>query len=412
MEESLDNGLSIKKNLIWNSVGNLIYLGTQWLFTYIVTILLGFAEAGVYALAVSVCSTFYTIASYSMRNYQASDIERRYTDSEYTASRIVTSIIALIGCGVTVLFNRYDLESASCIMVFMLFKLTEAVSDVYQGSIQLRSRMDYIGVSFAFRGIATLVTFIVLLVSTKSLVLALVGVTLASSFIVFLYDRNKAHGLAYNSSISLGNILSLLKACFPTAAYGLLFAAAGQLPRMAIESTAGTEALGFYSSIAMPVSIIQISASFLFAPFVTPLAESLEKGDTDSFFSIIWKVVLGMAAVALVGLLGVAICGDWFYGLLFGEKIAPYVSLAAPLAICSVLVALGWFLATVVTVMRDLNLLMGFSSIMFAVIAIGSTWSIQQYGLNGATTVYIIGLLIFCTGCTVSISRYARQKAK
>lgn len=264
MDESLDNGLSIKKNLIWNSVGNLIYLGTQWLFTYIVAILLGFTEAGVYALAVSVCSTFHTIASYSMRNYQASDIERRYTDSEYAGSRIVTSIIALIGCGALVLINRYKPEPASCIMVFMLFKLTEAMSDVYQGSIQLRSRMDYVGISFALRGVATPAAFIVLLTITKSLVLALMGVTLASASIVCFYDRNKAHDLAYTSSISLSNILSLLKACFPTAAYGLLFAAAGQLPRMAIESTAGTEALGFYSSIAMPVSIIQISASFLF----------------------------------------------------------------------------------------------------------------------------------------------------
>ena len=159
MEAKQPEALTLKSNLIWNSVGNFIYLISQWLFTYLVTIALGFEGAGIYSLAVSICTTFYTISAYGMRNYQASDISHEYADSTYVESRYLTSLIALVGCALFSLLTGYAWQTLCCIALYMLFKLTESVSDVYQGVVQLRMRMDYVGKSFIAKGVLELATF-------------------------------------------------------------------------------------------------------------------------------------------------------------------------------------------------------------------------------------------------------------
>ena len=406
MAKGIDEGLSVRANLIWNSIGNFAYLVSQWLFTYIVTSIMGFESAGVYALAVSISSTFFTIASYSMRNFQASDINLTYADSVYTASRWLTSAIATVACIVFSLANQYPTDTMLCISLYMLFKATEALSDVYQGVMQLRMRMDYIGISFLIKSILELAVFVIVLQTTRNLTIALGALFLSSLFVVLLYDSRKASHFYTPTIPKLHDITTLLIACLPTAIYGLLFAAAGQLPRYFIEFQMGTEALGYYSSIAMPVAIIQVSASFIFSPLVTPLAQALNAGDTRRFISTIGRVIAAIVLIAVVGIIGFSLLGEWFYTLLFGETISPYLYLTIPLIACSVLVALSWFLATALTVMRKLKTLVCLSFVALLIVLIGTLPCIKLFGMNGATWIYILALAFFSSGCFIIIAHH------
>lgn len=404
MEAKQPEALTLKSNLIWNSVGNFIYLISQWLFTYLVTIALGFEGAGIYSLAVSICTTFYTISAYGMRNYQASDISHEYADSTYVESRYLTSLIALVGCALFSLLTGYAWQTLYCIALYMLFKLTESVSDVYQGVVQLRMRMDYVGKSFIAKGVLELATFGSCLFISRDLTLSLGVLFLTSLLVVACYDARRAHLFYRPQAEPLKLVLSLLKACLPVAVYGLLFTAAGQIPRIVLESMLGSTMLGYYSSIAMPVTIIQVSANFIFAPLATPLAEAYTTGDMKAFSSMIKKVVISIVAIAVAGVAGFAVLGEWFYTLLFGDAIAPYVGLSIPLVLSCALVAACWFLATVVMVLRRLRGLV-ISSVLICAIAIaGSVPCIDLFGPNGATLVYIAGLVAFIV-CNVALLR-------
>ena len=69
--------LSMRANIIWNSVGSMVFLACQWLTTVLVVRLSdGYGAAGLLSLVMSVVGTFSTFAMYKMGTYQVSDVRR------------------------------------------------------------------------------------------------------------------------------------------------------------------------------------------------------------------------------------------------------------------------------------------------------------------------------------------------
>ena len=75
--------LSIQENIIWNTVGSIIYMVTQWLITILVVRIAGVDTAGNLTLAISVNNIFYSIAMFGIRNYQVSDVKEKYSNNIY-----------------------------------------------------------------------------------------------------------------------------------------------------------------------------------------------------------------------------------------------------------------------------------------------------------------------------------------
>ena len=83
--------LSIKKNMLWNSIGSLCNLGCQWLISVlIVRLSTGYDAAGIYSLGISTYNIFGSIAQYRMYTYQVSDVKNENTTGEYLTFRLIT----------------------------------------------------------------------------------------------------------------------------------------------------------------------------------------------------------------------------------------------------------------------------------------------------------------------------------
>lgn len=401
--------IGIKAGIVWNTVGNFIYLFSQWLLTYVVVRALGYESAGIFSLSMALANSFFGIAAYTMRNYQTSDVEGRYSANTYIKSRYFTCAAFIVICFIYALVNGYDSYALACIGVYAIFKVTEALSDVYQGILQLRFRLDYVGISFAIKGIAEFIFFLIAILVVRDLLVALVVLTITSFAIVLGFDYRKACSGRNLGLTSFQAVKSLLIACLPMAIYGLLFNATGQIPRLFIESSLGAEALGYYTSVAMPVVIVQVSASFVFSPLVTPLAQYLHDGNNAQFTSMMKKVLLSIAVISVVSIVGFVLLGDWLLVLLFGESIAPYTYLLLPLVICTILTALAWFVASVVTILRNLNILVVLSAIGLGIVILGGKPFIDMFGMNGASFILAIALGVFTIGCSISIARITKK---
>ena len=73
--QSSETGLSLKSNMIWNSIGSLTYFGCQWLITILVVRMSdSFEAAGTLSLAMSIANIFTPFALFRMRAYQVSDL--------------------------------------------------------------------------------------------------------------------------------------------------------------------------------------------------------------------------------------------------------------------------------------------------------------------------------------------------
>ena len=399
---------SIRKNIIWNACGNLVYLVVQWLLTYVVVLSLGFEKAGVFSLAMSVCGSLFCLAAYNMRHFQTSDVKDLFNSRTYLASRYVTTVLAVLVCLVFVLIMGYSALVGACVVAYMFFKASESLSDVYQGMLQRRMRLDLVGVSFLLKAFLILVVFGAFVFLTGDLLIPIIGMSVASFLVVYVFDRKKAEavsGFGATQKASGAEIKKLLVACLPLAVFGFLFNTMGFAPRLFVEAQLGAEALGIYSSVAMPTLIIQVSASYIFAPLVTPFAEYLEKGDMKSFGNLFKKTSLFLMALALVSLVGFFFLGDWLLVLLFGEKIIAHTYLMMPLVVCTILVAVSWFLSAVIVITRKLIALLIMSAISFLIVICGSTFFIENAGMNGASFVYILALSVFIIGCIVILAR-------
>jgi len=398
-----ESPLSIKKNIAWNTTGSFIYLFSQWLLTFCVVQLLGVEAVGVFSLAIAIAGAFIGISLYGVRSFQVSDVNDKYSSLAYRIARILTSVIALIVCTIFILFNDYSVYVSICIMVYMAFKISEAVSDVYQGFFQKAMRMDYIGRSFIIKGIVILVLFVTTIVLAQDLLAGIVVLCIASSAVIALYDIPKARKFHHAKANSdwFTPTKALLLECLPLAVFVTIFNILSQIPRYFIEIQMGMEALGFYATIAMPVVIVQVSASFIFAPLTTPFAQHLNEGDLAGFKRLLVKTVLSVAILSVASVIAFWLVGEWVLVLLFGVMIEPYVFLLMPLVVCTIAVAVSWLLSTLLIVFRKLKVILFASLVALVVVLFGSLPLISLFEQNGASFVLIIALSIYSLICTV-----------
>ena len=121
------NTQQLTNNIIWNTTGNIFYLGCQWLLSVIVLRISGsYADAGVLSLAMSVTGIFVILSGFNVRNYQVSDLENRYTQADYLAHRCITCIVGFVLCMVFALCNNYKAAVALSIIGYMLMRTVEA----------------------------------------------------------------------------------------------------------------------------------------------------------------------------------------------------------------------------------------------------------------------------------------------
>ncbi|WP_303214203.1 lipopolysaccharide biosynthesis protein [uncultured Enorma sp.] len=396
--------LSIQQNVIWNSLGNFVYLVSQWLLTYVVVRVQGYGPAGIFSLAMSVGNSLNAVATYTMRNYQVSDIEGEYSDRQYILSRYVTSVISFIACLVFCSFNEYSSSTFLCIAFYMIFKISEALSDVYQAIYQRVSRMDYIGKAYIAKAILSFCFFFGVLCVTSNLLAAIVALCCASYIVVIFYERREVGSFALHPAMALSfdqdmrQVKKLLLVCLPVALYGLFFNTMGQVPRYVLELLKDDDALGVYTSVAMPVTLVQVSANYLFAPLTAPLASCFTRHDVRGFYRLFWKAIGAIAIISIAAFVGFGIAGKPVMILLFGESIEPHLYLLNPLIFCSVLVALSWFLSAALTVVRKLVAQLVLSVVSFSISCVTSFLFINVFGMNGVTFSYIAALLVFAVG--------------
>lgn len=387
--------ISIQSSIIWNSAGSIVYLCAQWLISVFVVRLAGVETAGNLTLAMSINNVFYSIAMQGIRNYQVSDVNKKYKDETYVNSRliscIVTIMICIIYCGVV----KYNSVQKGCIIAYCLFKMSEALYDAYAGICQKYWRMDYIGKSWMIKGIVTMIAFLIGLFFTSDLVVAIMCMTIASFCVIVLYDIPKTKSLT-QIKILLANKknFGLMRECFPLFCYLILSTIIPTIPRVIMERVLGSYALGIYGSIAAPTLIVQMGASYIFNPFLTLFAEQYNEGKVKEFWDTLKKCIIAISALCVVSLVGGKLLGRWGLTFLYGKEVAKYEALLLPLIGCTILTALVWFLCALLTVVRDLKGLIISNLIALIFCVFCSLLFLEKFHMQGANIALVFSLLI------------------
>lgn len=385
---------NLKKAFLWNTVGSTFYFAAQFLLTFAVVRIAGESVSGVLSTAMNVTNLFISLSGYGMRYYQVSDTKHLYSDNTYIKSRFLTCGAAAFLCLVFSFAVQYSAYQRICIMLWLLYRMSEPFSDVYNGICQQNNCLDKVGKSYAVRAVLTIAPFILLLLLTNDLAITLLAMAVLVWIVVLFYDIPQANLLKQNNAQTAETKVKLLLiALAPLAIYKALETAAAVIPKFFLERVLGTDVMGIYSPVTSPVLLLQTGASFILVPLVTVFAENLSAKNKKGFNSVLIKSFAFVAALLPVGLLVCVFFGD--FGLrIIRSGLDQYSYLLPPMVVAAVLTSATMFLSMILTVLRELKVLIAANLSGLLVAALISVPMIKTFNMQGATYALIVVLLV------------------
>lgn len=410
--------LSVSQNALYNSVGAIFYCFCQWITSAFLVVHLSpkdiaVSNTGLLQLAISVTNIFFAISLYSVRTYQISDTQNKYSTSDYIGARFITASIAVVLCVAYVLILGYSAKNVLCIVFYMIYKLSETFCDVLHGVDQKNYRMDYVGISYILRGIVSVVAFAAALLITGDVLVSIIVMAAAALSVMLFYDTAKTRQFGpIKPKFDKRVITTLLLTCLPAVISTTSFTAITSIPRQTLESMLGTEALGYYGTIATPLVVVQVLATGIFNPMLTQLADFYNEGEIKKFLQRLAKNLGILAGITAAILVCVALLGEFAVGLVFGEKFVPYTYLMYGIVGCTCMYVISWLCTNTLIIMRKLKVCMIASLAALALSAIIARQFINIFGMNGVSFSIILAYVIHVAICATIIYFDLRNKGK
>lgn len=414
----MEKKLSVGQNTLFNSAGSLYYLACQWLITVLVVRLSGYEDAGTLSLCMSITNMFYTLASFGMRDFQVSDYTGKYSPGQYVTTRLLTcTAAAVLCCGFVGLNRGYTGYEAACIILYMLYRVTEALVDTFQAMEQQAERMDYNFISFLLRGTFLLGGFSLILWLTQNLLLAILCITLTSFAVVLLFDFPVGRRLTgFRLTFSFQVSRQLLWECLPLMCNSFLTTAVISVPRSILEGIWGSYIMGIYASIATPATIVQSGAIWLYTPVITVFTRHYARRDARAYYTLYHKIWALLAAAFAVVFVVAGLLGRWGLGLLFDEAVVEYAGLLLPVLGTTALIACAYFLGALITITRKLKVILIGNAVAAVLAAALSLPLIRSFGMNGVNYVIYISMganvLILFIALTCILRRHFQTGAE
>lgn len=313
------------KNFIWNSLGTGINSFNSLFFLIIVTRINGIEMAGIFSIAYATATILYTLAMYSGRLCQVTDIENKIKDKEYILNRAITTGIMLIGASIFLLLKRYTGFKTTVFALLAIFKGLEAFSDILYGVMQKNGYLYKAGQSLFLKGIVGIILFLVVDLITKDLRLACLAVIFVNIAVLIVYDfLMVSRKLIDKTGINIKNSLSILKSEF----FVFFNSFAGiyilNAPKYAIDGFLTEDIQAIYGYIMMPATVMTLFTQFIVMPFLGKLKDMYEAKNLDEMNKTTFKIKLVVIGFGAFAVLAALLLGPEVLGILYGQDLRAY----------------------------------------------------------------------------------------
>lgn len=396
----LESNDILKDSFIWNMVGNMLNAFQSVVFLVVLTRISGLVESGIFTIAYADANLFLNVGKYGMRYYQVSDTKHQFIWSQYLKSRWISSILMLIVSVLYVIWASlnygYSYRKSWVIIGMCLFKVVDAIEDVFHGLYQQRGRLDIAAKILTIRMIFTIAIFVVCAILTKSLLITLIVSTVFTALLLvillkmtFGVFRESCH----SESGGLGTI-SLFIQCFPLFLGSFLSFYIGNAPKYSIDALLTDKSQACYGFITMPVFIIGLLSGFISNPIISELSVMWLRGEKKKFNKQIW-LQIGIVVSITIGCL----VGAYFFGVpvlswIYHTDLSKYKSEMLILLLGGGFLGLSGLFNTIITIMRfQRGLLIGYGIVAFIAFFF-SDYFVYKYGIIGASALYMILMVL------------------
>lgn len=405
----MSEGISVKANIAWNSVGSVVRLGCSYLVTIaVVRLSHGFDAAGVLSLAMAVSNLVNPLADFRLRMVQVSDVHDEHSSGEYMGLRFLTTGLSFV-VGIVYAAVTCVSDALPCIALYLAYSLVVNLASGLYAIEQRHMRMDYIGISCMLQGVSSLALFSLALWATNSLELACAGMVAAVVLVYLLYDR--PHAGRFESLVPVVELrpaLRTLATLAPLVVAQVCASAVLTVPKQYLAASVGRAALGVYSSVASPATIVQMGATYLYSPLIGEFARRFDEGPGPGM-ALFRKVALSIAGLCLaLGVLVLAL-GEPILGLLYGERIVSYTYLLGPAVACTFVTAFAWFMNDLLLTLRDYRASFLGNAIATVVSLVVTVPLVDALDMNGVSWVGVASYAVAVASLCLLLARDVRR---
>ena len=408
-----EKNVTEKKNFVWNMVGSGIFSFVSMALSLCVIQIAGEKVGGVFSIAVTISQMMLYIAFFELRTFLVTDTNRKYTFSQYHGAKILTCTAMMFVSIAYVLVKKYVPYKAVVIILMCLYRMIDGYADIYEGELQLNGKLYLSGKSMTFRSVLSAIALIVTLAISKNIVLSILLAIIVSFICVIIFNINiaKYYG-KIKPDCRWNNVKSILYECFPFFIGAFLWVYILSASRIAVDNNMSSQSMSYYQVLFMPVSIVNLFATFFFRPALTSLSELYYGNEEKKFIKKIVLLLTMIMAFTVICVIGAYILGISALSLISGCDLHAYRKLLIILMIAGGINSASFFMYYILTIMRKAkSILIGYitSAIITAVI---SNKFVEMKGLEGAAFSFLVTVIYLFLYFMISFVRKMIKRSK
>lgn len=386
MEDNEDKKLFVK-NFIWNTFGTGINSFNSLFFLVIVTRINGIETAGIFSIAYATACILYTLALYSGRLCQVTDIENKIKDKDYIANRALTCIIMLIGATVFLGIKQYSGFKTGIFALLAVFKALEAFSDILYGIMQKNGILYKAGQSLTMKGVIGVILFGIIDFFTKNLIYSCISLIIVNVLVLIIFDYLLISKMLIDKKdkVNKSNVLHILKSEFFVFVNSFAGIYILNAPKYAIDTFLTEDIQAIYGYIMMPATVMTLFTQFIVMPVLGKLKDLYEKKEFKSFNSLTFKIKLIVIAFGGFAVLAAFLLGPEFLGLIYGVELLDYRMNLCVIIGSYIFYAISYINLVTLTTIRYTFVQFIIYIISMIIAFVGSNILVKNYGINGAT---------------------------
>lgn len=405
-----------RSSYIWNAVNAMMSALESPLILMVINRTNGLEDGGIFSIAYAVAALLLFLGQYGFRRFQSSDVNEKYSFSEYYGSRILTCAVMMIAtlfyCAYGMIFRRYSGVKASVVFIICALKGIQAFSDVLHGRMQQKGRLDVATKASCSRYIMEILSFSIALIVTRNLLVSSIVCLSVSLIVFFLTSYNVAADFGtLKPDFTWSRMKMMLIEGFPLFMSLFLNMYISNAPKYAIDAYLTEEIQAIYNMVFMPAFVIQLVAHFIFNPIITTYAEVWQRNDKKRFRFLVFRqcgVIFGLTILAVIVALTIGIP---VLSFLFSADLKPYKTALLIVVLGGGMLAYSVFFNTVITIIRlHKTLLYSYAATAIAALLL-SKYFVINHGIMGAVTLYAV-LMCILAGVLAAITFWGISKNK
>ena len=322
------------KQSFWNTLAIISALFSEWLIMLVLPKSTSYSDAGIYSFCFSLSQILYIISTFSVREVQVVDAYCKHCEKSYFVLRIYTSFFALIVWGIYDLLMKYNATYFICIVFFVIQSFLCSMTDVMHGTLQIKDRLDLVGISGFLFGFIKLLFFLVM-VKFKACFLTIVFfeqvicslLYFIFTYIVYLLVIKKQPPFCFFYRGLLTDLKSIIKSVFPIFFITFIGMYASAFPKFVLEKTLEDKVyLGYYSILLSVSAIFPSVTSFLFAPLINSYSRMYRKMNFHGLAIFHLKVLFVTFCLCLVMTVCCIFVVPSFFSWYYGNELIQFIN--------------------------------------------------------------------------------------